>query len=76
MSDTPVTWKVMYQQEGYDTTPGAPIVKGVTVGFIVNDSVQSSVFVSAADYTADKVKPIIDAAAKRVWAVQSLTHQG
>jgi hypothetical protein len=69
-----VTWEVVYQQTGYDTTPGAPVTQGVTVGFVVDGKTQSSVFIPAGDFTPDKVRARIAAAAANIAAVNALTH--
>ena len=71
-----VSWSVTYQQQGYDTTPGAPVRAGVTVGFVVNGRTQSSVFIPQDEYTPDNVRAKVAAAAARVAAVDALTDAG
>lgn len=74
MTAPAVEWRITYQQPGYDTTPGAPVAPGVTVGFIVNGKSQSSVFVAQADYTPEGVRAKVAAAAANVAAIDALTH--
>ena len=71
----PVTWKVVYQNEGYDSTPGAPIVRGATVGILVNDSIQGSAFVPASALGKQAGWDILNAEAEKLAATSSWTHQ-
>ena len=71
-----VTWKITYQNAGYSTSPGAGVVKGVTLGLLVNDSLQGEVFVPDADFGKPAGWDMVNAEAQKIASVQSWTHTG
>ena len=66
-------WRVTSQQETTETTPGVGFSRGFRVFFTTDAGNSGSVFVPLAQYTADKVKALIAAAATTMDTVSSLT---
>lgn len=70
----PVTsWQVTGQAERTDIAADGTPVRGMTVYFTTGAGHQGSVFVPAAQYTADNVRAMIAAAAARMDEIGSLT---
>lgn len=70
----PVTsWHVTGQAERTDIAADGNPVRGMTVYFTTGAGHQGSVFVPAAQYTADNVRAMIAAAAARMDEIGSLT---
>lgn len=71
----PPTWKIVSQTPGYDTAAGSGLVKGVTIGFVVNGAINGSVFVPDAQFTVANVRSAVAAEAEKLAAIQALTHE-
>lgn len=69
-----VTWRIAYQTPGYSTAPGSGVVKGVTLGLVVNDSLTGEVFVPDADFGKQSGYDLVNAEAQKIAAVQGWTH--
>lgn len=69
-----VTWKITYQNAGYDTSPGKGVVKGVTLGLLVNDTLTGEVFVPDADFGRQSGYDLVNAEAQKIASVSSWTH--
>lgn len=69
-----VTWRVTYQNEGFDSVPGSGLVRGATVGIEVNGSIQGSVFVPVSELGTRAGWERINARALELAATSAFTH--
>lgn len=73
----PVTsWQVTGQTERTDIAQDGTPVRGMAVYYTTGHGYQGSVFVPAAQYTADNVRAMIAAAAARLDQIGSLASGG
>lgn len=66
------TWSVVSQREDFGPNAAGNYVQGVVVSFRTASGSTGSVFVPAAEYTVDRVREVVDSAAKAMQAVDSL----
>lgn len=72
-SNLPVTWHITQQVQGLGRTPGGQYQQGVTVTFATDAGHEGQVFVLASDYTPDNVAAAVNAAARKMRDISSLS---